>query len=154
MISVSIDADWRRFEIAWLNPRKYQKKANPDDPIEPNAFRGRYVMLVFLRVILSLVLLIMIGLTLVAFQEAGLMEAGSELWKDAWFRLTLADAYFGFLIVYLWVAYKERTWWAKIVWFVLFMALGNMAVATYILIQLFKVREDNLASSLLLRADE
>jgi hypothetical protein len=111
-------------------------------------------MLILLRVILSLILLSMVALTLVASQESSLMEAGSELWKDAWFRLTLADAYFGFLIVYLWTAYKERTWWAKIVWFVLFMALGNMAVAAYILIQLFKVREKDLAASLLLRADE
>ncbi len=111
-------------------------------------------MLALLRVIMSLILLSMIALTFVAVQQSGLMEAGSELWKDAWFRLTLADAYFGFLIVYLWVAYKERTRWAQIVWFVLFMALGNMAVASYVLIQLFKVREANSAASLLLRADE
>ena len=64
-------------------------------------------MLVLLRVVLSLILLSMVALTLVAFQESSLMEAGSELWKDAWFRLTLADAYLGFLIVYLWVAYIE-----------------------------------------------
>jgi hypothetical protein len=95
----------------------------------------------------------MIALTVVAIQEASLTEAGSALWKDAWFRLTLADAYFGFLIVYLWVVYKERTLWARTVWFLLFMTLGNMAVSAYILIQLFKVRQGNLAESLLLRAD-
>ena len=111
------------------------------------------MMLVLLRVILSLILLSMIALTLTAFQESSLMEAGSDLWKDAWFRLTLADAYFGFLIVFLWVAYKERTRWARIVWFLLFMVLGNMAVTAYILVQLFRVREGNLAASLLLRAD-
>ena len=111
-------------------------------------------MLVLLRIILSLILLSMVALTLVAFQESSLTKAGSELWKNAWFRLTLADAYFGFLIVYLWVAYKERTRWAKIAWFVLFMVLGNMAIAAYILVQLFGVREGDFATSLLLRADE
>jgi hypothetical protein len=95
----------------------------------------------------------MIILTFVAMQESSLIEAGSELWKDAWFRLTLADAYFGFLIVYLWVAYKERKPWAKVVWFILLMALGNMAVSAYILIQLFRIKRGNLAESLLLRAD-
>ena len=87
------------------------------------------------------------------FQEASLTEAGPELWKDAWFRLTLADAYSGFLIVYFWVAYKERTLGSKIVWFILFMALGNMAVSAYILIQLFRVRHESLAESLLLKAE-
>ena len=110
-------------------------------------------MLNLLRGILSLILLSMIVLTAVAIQESSLMEAGSALWNDAWFRLTLADAYFGFLIVYLWVAYKERTLRSRIVWFLLFMALGNMAVSGYILIQLFRVRHGNLAESLLLRAD-
>jgi hypothetical protein len=110
-------------------------------------------MLTLLRGILGFILLSMIVLTVVAIQEASLTEAGSELWKDAWFRLTLADAYFGFLIVYLWVAYKERTLASRIVWFLLFMALGNMAVSAYILIQLFGVRHGSLAESLLLKAD-
>jgi len=110
-------------------------------------------MLILLRVIMVAVLLSMIGLTLVTMQEASLMEAPSLLWDDAWFRLALADAYFGFLIVYLWVFYKERTLVSRIGWFLFFVALGNMAVSTYVLIQLFRVRENNLAESLLLRAD-
>ena len=108
-------------------------------------------MLNLLRGVLGLILLGMIVLTAVAIQESSLMEAGSKLWNDAWFRLTLADAYFGFLMVYLWVAYKERTLWSRIAWFLLFMTMGNMAVAAYILIQLSRVRHGNLAESLLLR---
>ncbi len=108
-------------------------------------------MLNLLRGVLVLILLCMIVLTVVAIQESSLMEAGSKLWNDAWFRLTLADAYFGFLILYLWVAYKERTLWSRIAWFALFMTMGNMAVAAYILIQLSRVRHGNLAESLLLR---
>jgi hypothetical protein len=99
------------------------------------------------------ILLGMIALTVVAVREARLSEAGAVLWEDAWFRLTLADAYFGFLIVYLWVWYKERRFGSKIVWLVLFVTLGNMAVAVYILIQLFTVRQENWVESLLLRAD-
>jgi hypothetical protein len=110
------------------------------------------MMLIFLRFAMFSVLLGMVVLTWVAIQEASLMEAGPALWKDAWFRLTLADAYFGFLVVYLWVFYKERTYGSRIIWFLLFMTLGNMAVSTYILIQLFRAREGNLAESLLLRA--
>jgi hypothetical protein len=97
------------------------------------------------------VLLGMVALTVVAVREASLMEAGAVLWDDAWFRLTLADVYFGLLIVYLWVCYKERKLWSKIAWLVLFVTLGNMAVSTYILIQLFKVRPGDSMESLLLR---
>ena len=91
------------------------------------------------------------GVSSVAAQESSLMESGPELWKDAWFRLTLADAYFGFLIVYIWVAYKEPTLPARVVWFLLFMALGNMAVSAYVLIQLFKIKKGDSLEALLLR---
>jgi hypothetical protein len=99
------------------------------------------------------VLLGMIVLTVVAVRESSLTEAGAVLWQDAWFRLTLADAYFGFLIVYLWVWYKERRLWPKLAWLLLFVTLGNMAVSAYILIQLFKVRPGDLVESLLLRGE-
>ena len=110
-------------------------------------------IVILLRGIMIFVLLGMIVLTVVAVREASLMEAGSVLWEDAWFRLTLADAYFGFLIAYLWVWYKERKTWSKIAWLLLFVTLGNMAVSTYILIQLFRVRQGNLAESLLLQGE-
>jgi hypothetical protein len=111
-------------------------------------------MLILLRGIMGFILLSMSVLTVLAVQESSLTDAGSELWNNAWFRLTLADAYFGFLIVFLWVAYKEPTVKSKLVWFVLFVALGNMAVSAYILIQLFKDGKRDLARSLLLRADD
>jgi hypothetical protein len=109
--------------------------------------------IIVLRGIMIFILLGMIALTVVAVREAPLSEAGAVLWEDAWFRLTLADAYFGFLVVYLWVWYKERKLGSRAAWLVLFVTLGNMAVATYILIQLFKVRQGDLAESLLLRGD-
>ena len=109
--------------------------------------------IIVLRGIMIFILLGMIALTVEAVREASLWEAGAVLWEDAWFRLTLADAYFGFLIVYLWVWYKERKLWTRIAWLVLFAALGNMAVSAYILIQLFSVRQGDLAGSLLLRGD-
>ena len=109
--------------------------------------------IIVLRGIMIFILLGMIALTVEAVREASLWEAGAVLWEDAWFRLTLADAYFGFLIVYLWVWYKERKLWTRIAWLVLFAALGNMAVSAYILIQLFSVRRGDLAGSLLLRGD-
>ena len=83
------------------------------------------------------VLVVMLWLTVSASLERGVFVALEELWPHLWFRATLADAYFAFLTVYLWVAWRERTVLACLVWFVLFMGLGSMAIAAYMLRALF-----------------
>ncbi len=80
-----------------------------------------------------LVLAAMLGVTAAATLERGVLDALAELWPDAWFRATLADAYFGFLTVWLWVAYRERSWLARLIWLAAFLVLGNLAVAVYAL---------------------
>jgi hypothetical protein len=52
----------------------------------------------------------------------------------------------------VWVAYKERSTAARVVWFILIMALGNMAMSAYMLLQLSKLRSGQPLESLLLRA--
>ena len=104
-----------------------------------------------LKVIFLLVLLAMLAVTTVASLDRSVFEAGADLWSDPWFRATLADAYFGFLAVFLWIAYKERTWRRRILWFVLLMALGNIAIAIYLLIQLFRLPSSATMEDLLLR---
>lgn len=69
-----------------------------------------------------------------------------------WAVATLFDAYFGFLTFYAWVFYKETSWAARLVWFVLIMGLGNIAMSSYVLIQLFKLRPEQKASDILLRS--
>ena len=58
------------------------------------------------------------------------------------------DAYFGFITFFCWLAWRERSLGIKIVWFVLIMALGNIAMSLYVLIQLFGLRADEPASAL------
>lgn len=111
-------------------------------------------MILFLRALFILVLLAMLAVTIAASLHQGLFEAAAELWPDPWFRATLADAYFGFLTVYCWIAYKERTLGRQALWLILVMTLGNFAIATYMLIQLFKLQPGDPWSRLLLRADE
>jgi len=83
-------------------------------------------------------LLCMIAITFAASLDRSVFQAGRGLWPDPWFVATLVDAYFGFVIFYVWVAYKERTASARILWFLLIMGLGNMAAAFYVLLQLRK----------------
>lgn len=70
---------------------------------------------------------------------------------NPWFVATLVDAYFGFLWFWAWVAYKERSWSSRLVWLVLILTLGNMAMAAYILIQLFRLPANAKIEDLLLR---
>lgn len=108
-------------------------------------------MIYALRSIFLLVLLSMLTMTAMASLDRGIFEAGSELWTHLWFRATLADAYFGFLTVFVWIAYKERTWSRRVLWFILLMLLGNIAIALYLLIQLFRLPANARMEDLLLR---
>ena len=83
-----------------------------------------------------LILVTMLTITTYASLDRSIFSLGSQLTSDPWFHATLADAYFGFLTFYVWVAYKERAIWRKLLWFALIMALGNIAMAVYVLIQL------------------
>lgn len=84
----------------------------------------------------SLILLGMIAITVMASLERSIWNVGPELLSDRWFQATLLDAYFGFITFYVWVVSKEKTHVGRITWFVLIMTLGNIAMATYMLIQL------------------
>ena len=84
------------------------------------------------------VLAAMLAVTVIASLDRNVLSAGAEIWADPWGRATLFDAYFAFLTVYVWVFFRERTLAARVVWFVLFMALGNIAIAVYFLIVLLR----------------
>lgn len=81
----------------------------------------------------------MLYLTVSASLAEGVFAAGSRLWPEPWFRATLADAYFGFGAVFVWIAWREATTSARILWFVLLMTLGNIAIAGYFLLALTRL---------------
>ena len=105
-------------------------------------------MIFFLRALFFLVLLGMLAVTVTASLERGVFEAASDLWSDAWFRATLADAYFGFLTVYVWIAYRERGWARRLTWFVLLMALGNTPIMEWNIFNGARTLAANLAYEL------
>jgi uncharacterized membrane protein len=71
--------------------------------------------------------------------------------NNPWFVATMFDAYFGFLWFWAWVAYKERSALSRAIWLVLILALGNMAMAVYVLSQLVRLPVDATIEDLLLR---
>jgi len=110
-------------------------------------------MRLLLTLIFSLILLGMVWVTVVASLERNVFTAGSELMADAWFRATLADAYFGFVTFYVWVAYRERSWTGRILWLIAIMLLGNMAMAVYGLWQLSRANTQWPLYAILLRPE-
>lgn len=108
----------------------------------------------FLNLLFGGILLAMLGVTTYASLDRSIFHVGSQLTSDPWFHATLADAYFGFLTFYVWVAYKEPRLWRKAVWFLLIMTLGNIAMSLYVLLQLRGINKDQKLSELLLRRPE
>lgn len=85
--------------------------------------------------------------------RAGLAISIWDVWEsyaaNPWAVATLYDAYSGFTIFWLWVAYRERTWGARALWFVLVMALGNIATSFYLLLQLMRLSPQEPVSNIL-----
>jgi len=105
----------------------------------------------FLKIYFSCVILAIIYVTVTATMERGVVTAMRDLWPDAWFRATMADTYFAFLAVFLFVCYKERGAAARVFWFLAIMILGNLAIAPYMLIQLAKLKKEDPVEKIFLR---
>lgn len=110
-------------------------------------------MKLFLKLLFAAILIYMVSMTTWVSMHKSIVASGNEFsWTASpWAVATLFDAYFGFVTFYIWVAYKERTWAAKAVWFLLIMGLGNIAMSIYVLIQLFKLRPEQPAFAMLQR---
>ena len=93
-------------------------------------------MKTFLTTVCLAVLALMLYVTVSASLQQDIVSATRGLWPAAWFRATLADAYCGFLFFWLWVAWRERSAAKGALWFILIAALGNIAMALFLLIQL------------------
>ena len=104
-----------------------------------------------LTVVFASILIAMLAVTTYASLDRGILQVGSDLLGDRWFQATLADAYFGFLTFYAWVYYKERHTVLRVIWFVLIMTLGNIAMSIYVLIQLSKWDAASGVDGILLR---
>ncbi len=96
-------------------------------------------MIVFLRLAFSLVLVAMLAVTSWASSVVALWNMPREVALHPWFIATLFDTYFAFLTFWLWLAWKERPWPRRIGWLVAILLLGNIAMAIYVLIQLFRL---------------
>ncbi|MDQ5978469.1 MAG: hypothetical protein QG602_1443 [Verrucomicrobiota bacterium] len=97
-------------------------------------------MILFLRLLCLVIIGSMLGVTTWAslHQPLGDFARGATI-RDPWVIATLFDAYWAFLSFYVWVAWKEQSLVARLLWFVAIILLGNLAMAAYLLRELFAV---------------
>jgi hypothetical protein len=93
----------------------------------------------------------MIVLTVRTSLVVSLWSAWASFAANPWAVATLYDAYFGFFTFWLWVAWRERTVWERVLWLVAIFALGNIAMSLYVLIQIFRLRADEPVDALFRR---
>jgi hypothetical protein len=108
-------------------------------------------MKLFLKLLFGAIFVWMVVTTVRTSLAVSLWEAWPGYAANPWAVATLYDAYFGFLIFYVWVFYKESKAWSRILWFVLIMGLGNIATSLYVLIQLRALRPEEPAEAVLRR---
>lgn len=100
-------------------------------------------MIVTLRVLFVVVLASMLGVTAWASLQQPLGDfVRGGMMREPWVIATLVDAYWAFLTFYVWVAWKERSLGARLLWFVAVILLGNIAMAAYMLRELTVVPAD------------
>ena len=108
-------------------------------------------MILFLRAFFVIVLASMLGVTTWASLHGSVLAIPREVTTHPWFIATLFDTYWAFFTFYVWLAYKETSWVARVLWFVAIVLLGNIAMSIYGLIQTFRTPLDAKLETLLLR---
>jgi len=104
-----------------------------------------------LILLFAAILAAMVAVTSWAGMQVAVWDSWPQFAGDRWTIATLFDAYCGFLTFYVWLAWRERGWGARLVWFLLVMGLGNIAMSAYILWQLAALKEGQGADALFTR---
>ena len=94
----------------------------------------------------------MLCVTTWASLEVSVFAIPRSVGGHPWFIATLFDTYWAFFTFYLWLAYKEIAWFSRVLWFIAVALLGNIAMALYCLIQLWRVSANTPIERVILRS--
>lgn len=108
-------------------------------------------MIGFLKIFFLIVLVSMLGITGWATGQCALWKVPHAVATHPWFIATLLDTYWAFLTFYCWVFYKEVSWLSRVLWLIAILLFGNIAMAVYMLVQLFRLTPGNKMEDLLHR---
>ncbi len=97
-------------------------------------------MINFLKVLFSIVFVWMCYVVISTSLNSNLFTHWDYLGGIPWMRATLWDFYANVLVIFVWVCYKEKSIFIKILWLILLFALGSIASCAFVLIQLFRLK--------------
>jgi hypothetical protein len=106
-------------------------------------------MITFLRGLFLVILASMLWVTTWASLQCPLFGVPRAVATHPWFIATMFDAYWGFITFFVWVACKQTSWVARVAWFLAIIALGNIAMSSYCLAELFAVPRDGRLADVL-----
>ena len=106
-------------------------------------------MIILLRALFLTILGSMLWVTTWASLQCPLFAVPRPVATHPWFLATMADAYWGFTTFFVWVCYKQTSWLARGAWFLAIMLLGNIAMSSYCLSELFRTPRDGRVADLL-----
>ena len=96
-------------------------------------------MLWFLRILFIGIFTAMSSLIVWASLEQPIFGIPRDVFLNPWFITTLFDAYFAFITFYVWVAWKEQSTGARVLWLIVVLLWGNFAMAIYMTVELFRI---------------
>jgi len=108
-------------------------------------------MIGFLKLFFLIVLGSMLCVTGWASGQCALWKIPHAVATHPWFIATLFDTYWAFLTFYCWVFYKEVSSLSRALWLIGILLLGNIAMAIYMLVLLFRLPSGGKMENLLLR---
>ena len=97
-------------------------------------------MVGFLKVVFSLLFVWMCYVVISTSLKSNLFEQWDFLGAIEWMRATLWDFYANVFVIFVWVCYKERTIFSKVIWLILLVTLGSIASCAFVLMQLFRLK--------------
>lgn len=95
-----------------------------------------------LRILFTAVLVGMLGVITWASSRCALFDIPREVFTHPWFIATLLDAYLAFVAFWVWVAWKEGSLGARVLWLLSILLWGNPAIALYMLLEVARVKRE------------
>lgn len=96
-----------------------------------------------IRIIAWISTLIMTFMIIFSLLTGDFFAQGSILMELVWGQMSLVDLYVGFLLVYVWIYYKETKLLPRIIWALLMIVTGSLATALYVLIESYRTNTIN-----------
>lgn len=76
------------------------------------------------------------------FINGSFFDDGSIILNNPWGIVSLVDLYVGFILFALWIAFREKKLLSSILWITSLMILGFFIGSLYVLVTLYKSKDD------------